>query len=125
MPALTTKKKTKAKKAPKKRRAKKPAKVKRAKPRKKSRPKKIKRLPTKEIFKEKPFTEGIRKKEEVGAGILLLPIIFFVLTIATFAYSVYMPANENASYMPAIGFICFILFIITFIYSMIKLNRAA
>ena len=116
MPALTTKKKSKAKKKKTKRKTK----VKKA--RKKAKPKRARRLPRKELFKEKPFTEGIRKKEEMGAGTLVLPIIFFVLTLAAFAISTLMP-NECGCYMPIVGLVCFILFIVTFINSMAKLNK--
>jgi len=93
---------------------------KKSKPKQKRRPKK---LTKKEILKQKPFSDSITRKKEVNQKLLFAPIIFFILTLVTFGYTIYMPNGEYTAIMPSIGGVCFVLFVITFIYSMMKLNK--
>lgn len=97
-------------------------KTKKRKPTKRKTP--AKKLDKKEILKEKPFSDNVvSKKQEVNSLVILAPIIFFVLTLVAFGYTVFMPNSDSIEYMTIIGFASFVLFIITFIYSMIKLNK--
>ncbi|MCC7552713.1 hypothetical protein KO317_03560 [Candidatus Micrarchaeota archaeon] len=95
----------------------------------KSRPKskrktKPKRLDKKEILKEKPFSDNtLSKKQEVNTLTIVAPIIFFVLTLAAFGYNIFMPNEMYIELITSVGFVCFVLFIITFVYSMMKLNK--
>ncbi len=86
--------------------------------------KKVKPIRNKEIFKEKPFSDNIGiKKQEVSTIILFAPIIFFVITLATFGYTVFMPNELHVEIITSLGFVSFVLFVITFVYSMMKLNK--
>ncbi|MFA5382671.1 MAG: hypothetical protein WC356_05860 [Candidatus Micrarchaeia archaeon] len=82
-----------------------------------------KKIDKKEILRQKPFSEDLPRKKEAGLNIMVLPIIFFVLTLIAFGYSIYMPNGQFTELMPIIGFICFVLFIATFIRSMMRLNK--
>ncbi len=117
MPTL----KKKTKRRPTKR--KKPV-VKNPKRKSKAKPKKRpKKLTKKEMFRQKPFSDPIPRKQDVNQTLLFAPIIFFILTLVTFGYTIYMPNGEYAAIMPSIGGVCFVLFVITFVYSMMKLNK--